>query len=223
MVRILALSFIVLLSIRVSSQSTQNVVSKKAQKWNDSLSVDTIVNQYELLVANVINTKRNSIEECRVWLRFPDSLRFENFRSPKRTSTTKSELPLDLSILKKAGHSQESIQEVRDSLIKKNKAIKGANFNGHYKVLTTEISHDCCFHFIVDVETGKAVEMVSSLWGAEFKKDSYLLLINPVKDIYQFHFYNESYRVGRGYYPASSSYRKPEAYLFLEGKVKRVY
>lgn len=60
---------------------------------------------------------------------------------------------------------------------------KGPNYAGKYAVITHGCGSSCQVNWIVDVENGKVVDVVSSTYGVQYKKDSRLLVADlPIND-----------------------------------------
>lgn len=68
------------------------------------------------------------------------------------------------------------------SMIRKSVA-RGVNFAGQYVVVERGCGVSCQSHAIIDAKTGKILSTgLESSYGAEFRKNSTLLIINPKKD-----------------------------------------
>ena len=57
---------------------------------------------------------------------------------------------------------------------------QGADFNGHYKVVSHGCGSGCQGNWIVDVETGRVVEQFYTSLGTLYRKDSALLIADPL-------------------------------------------
>jgi len=61
---------------------------------------------------------------------------------------------------------------------------EGTNFAGHYTVIEWGCGTGCQAHAVVDVKTGKIVSFgLPSVWGADYKIDSFLLVLNPYQNL----------------------------------------
>jgi hypothetical protein len=190
----------------------------------DSIHSDTLIKNDYAVVVERQNEGTGETEDVVFWAKFPVALAFENFKSATTSEKKHWTGKLNYDALKLDEQPEEIRKEIIDSLNKKNIQMPAANFNGHYKIITTEIGNDCCFHFLVDLTSGTVNKIESSLWGAEFRSDSYLLILNPPKDIYKYYQYDlKTYMIGQNFYPAISNFRGPEGYLFINNEFKRVY
>lgn len=59
---------------------------------------------------------------------------------------------------------------------------KGANYNGHYAVITHGCGSPCQVNWIVNVNTGKVIGNISTALGAQYKLDSSLIAADLVDD-----------------------------------------
>jgi hypothetical protein len=214
---------IFLLGVVILSCENKNDQKQLIKSPNDSPIVDTLVNNYNLIVVTNKGVDTGVFDEVNTWIRFPESLTFKNFKSPETVFSKFISKELDFHSLEIEKLPIEIRAEIIDSLNKKNKEIKKPNFNRNYKILTTEVGNDCCGHFLVNLSTGMVTKMGFSLWGAEFQEDSYLVLINPINGIYKYLNYSKEKFEIRGYYPTNSIFRGPEAYIFIDKEFKRIY
>lgn len=218
------LNIFILSSLLYSCTNKDTASGNIAVSGADTLHADTIIKNEGLIVVEQLNTKTGKTEDVLLWKKFPESLTFENFKSiisgEKKQWTGK----LNFDALNLKDQPEEMKNVIIDSLNKKNAQVPEANFNGNYKIVTTGIRTDCCFHFLIDLRTGKVTRIGSSLWGADFRPDSYLLILNPPDGIYAYHGYDrKTYDIGQSFFPDISNLRGPEAYLFLNNEFKRVY
>jgi len=57
--------------------------------------------------------------------------------------------------------------------------IDSANFSGHYAIISWGCGSPCQMNAIIDLTTGKIDETFSTSNGLDFKKNSYLLILDP--------------------------------------------
>ena len=209
-----------------TKQNENDVISKNSSDFiiKDTTAIDTLVNQYSAVVVGYSNKTSNKTFEIRTWLKFPENLKFENFLSTDVLLSHKRNINLNFKNLENSSASADQLNVLKKSLEKEYRILKEANFNIHYKILTVDVYDDCCGHFIVNMYTGEVSLIAFSLWGADFKANSTLLILNPIEKLYSSHNYNkEEFSLGNNYYPTNSNERGPEAYIMINGLFKRVY
>lgn len=57
---------------------------------------------------------------------------------------------------------------------------KGADFNGHYAVVTHGCGTSCQLNWVLDVNNGKVIGKITTSLGAQYKPDSSLIAADPV-------------------------------------------
>ncbi len=79
-------------------------------------------------------------------------------------------VPVDLTSYPKAATYKTKLQEGTQ---------KGANFAGHYAVVTIGCGTQCQENWVIDVKTGKILDKFSSIIGTNFQLGSSLMIVNP--------------------------------------------
>ncbi|WP_439882483.1 hypothetical protein ACSX1A_04805 [Pontibacter sp. MBLB2868] len=83
----------------------------------------------------------------------------------------------------------------------------GINFAGKYTVVTVGCGTACQVHYVVSRENGKVLDKLQSSIGAKYSANSRLFIINPPDSTINY---------------KECNYCTPEAYVFEEGKFKKL-
>lgn len=84
---------------------------------------------------------------------------------------------------------------------------EGVNFAGKYTVITIGCGTSCQVHYVVNRENGKVLDKVQSSVGAKFSRESRLFIVNPPDSTINYE---------------ECNYCKPEAYVFEEGRFRKI-
>jgi hypothetical protein len=98
---------------------------------------------------------------------FKDLPKFEDF--PAEKASTEIAPDIDWSSNKRAQHYRTRLKEGLK---------KGANFNGHYAVITHGCGSPCQVNWIVNVNNGKVLGAIETALGAAYRVNSSLIVAN---------------------------------------------
>jgi hypothetical protein len=137
-------------------------------------------------------------------IRFQPLIRFNDFKAELSSDGRKAEI----------NYSSNSTARKYRSRISEGYNSKGVNFAGHYCMIYWGCGSPCQASALVDLNTGIVYDGPAAALGYEFRKDSRMLIINPVNENG-----TDVFHPKPGYY-LDCPYCKPEIHIWNE-KVKK--
>ncbi|HLP63142.1 hypothetical protein [Flavobacterium sp.] len=154
--------------------------------------IDTIMNEGSVIIYGDTTIQKDKIRD--VLIKFEPYITFNDFKVNMESVKAK----LDLNSHELGKQYRTAIRESYDD--------SDNLFAGHYTFATWGCGVPCQINVLIDRRTGKIYDAPNSSVGAEFKKDSRMLIINPPEE--------------KNYFYNNCSYCKPEIYILNEATKK---